>query len=133
MDLELTPCTGNSHKTLTTSRKMEPITHAYFQPPDDQHGDNQAVTGGDELAQDGSPSTSRSSEYTSGYDSESDEDDDEAEDSLDEQQDEEEDSQAPTFPVPSRTIAAVEHPFLVMNQANALESFGPTPQYSSVS
>lgn len=59
------------------------------------------------------------------------EDEDDQDDELG--QDEEETPQAPSFKIPSRTIAAVEHPFLVMDLTKGLETFGPNPQYRSVS
>lgn len=40
--------------------------------------------------------------------------------------------QAPAFKIPSRTIAAVEHPFLVKNLDKGIDSFGPNPQFQSV-
>ncbi|PSS00793.1 RNA polymerase III transcription factor IIIC subunit-domain-containing protein, partial [Coniella lustricola] len=40
--------------------------------------------------------------------------------------------QAPAFKIPSRTISAVEHPFLVMDVDKGLETFGPNPQFQSV-
>lgn len=114
---------------------MEPVEHAYLEPAEEERSEDDVGGDGDEVVQDASSSISGSlgSEYSSGYDSESEEGDDEADDSPEEEDDEEDDTQAPTFMVPSRTIAAVEHPFLIMNQASALESFGPTPQYNSVS
>lgn len=42
-------------------------------------------------------------------------------------------SQAPAFKIPSRTIAAVEHPFLIQNLDKGLDTFGPNPQFQSVS
>lgn len=41
--------------------------------------------------------------------------------------------QAPAFKIPSRTISAVEHPFLVMDIEKGLETFGPNPQFQAVS
>lgn len=41
--------------------------------------------------------------------------------------------QAPAFKIPSRTISAVEHPFQIMDLDKGLETFGPTPQFASVS
>ncbi|KAK2602429.1 hypothetical protein N8I77_008961 [Diaporthe amygdali] len=40
--------------------------------------------------------------------------------------------QAPAFKIPSRTIAAVEHPFLIQNLDKGLGTFGPNPQFQSV-
>lgn len=40
--------------------------------------------------------------------------------------------QAPAFKIPSRTIAAVEHPFLIQNLDKGLNTFGPNPQFQSV-
>lgn len=40
--------------------------------------------------------------------------------------------QAPAFKIPSRTIAAVEHPFLIHNLDKGLGTFGPNPQFQSV-
>lgn len=40
--------------------------------------------------------------------------------------------QAPAFKIPSRTIAAVEHPFLIQNLDKGLDTFGPNPQFQSV-
>lgn len=40
--------------------------------------------------------------------------------------------QAPAFKIPSRTIAAVEHPFLVKNLDKGIETFGSNPQFQSV-
>jgi hypothetical protein len=41
--------------------------------------------------------------------------------------------QAPAFKIPSRTIAAVEHPFLIQDLDKGLGTFGPNPQFQSVS
>lgn len=41
-------------------------------------------------------------------------------------------SQAPAFKIPSRTIAAVEHPFMVKNVDKGIDTFGPNPQFESV-
>lgn len=46
--------------------------------------------------------------------------------------DEEDIPQAPSFKIPSRTISAVEHPFMVKNLDKGLASFGPNPQFQSV-
>ncbi|KAG8159029.1 hypothetical protein KVR01_011472 [Diaporthe batatas] len=40
--------------------------------------------------------------------------------------------QAPAFKIPSRTIAAVEHPFLIQNLDKGIETFGTNPQFQSV-
>ncbi|ROW02778.1 hypothetical protein VSDG_01884 [Cytospora chrysosperma] len=44
----------------------------------------------------------------------------------------EEQPQAPAFKIPSRTIAAVEHPCLVKNIDKGIDTFGPNPQFQSV-
>lgn len=61
-----------------------------------------------------------------------------SDDQYDDQEDEDEPDvdvrpQAPAFKIPSRTISAVEHPFLVMNIDKGLETFGPNPQFNAVS
>lgn len=44
----------------------------------------------------------------------------------------EEQPQAPAFKIPSRTIAAVEHPCLVKDLDKGVDTFGPNPQFQSV-
>ncbi|KAF3770984.1 hypothetical protein M406DRAFT_226956, partial [Cryphonectria parasitica EP155] len=39
---------------------------------------------------------------------------------------------APAFKIPSRTISAVEHPFLIMDVDKGLKTFGPNPQFQAV-
>lgn len=40
---------------------------------------------------------------------------------------------APTFEVPSRKIVAVDHPCILLNLENGLQSFGPKPNFQKVS
>lgn len=84
----------------------------------------------DEIQAAPSPDTGSSSASTSDdqYDQE---DEDEQDDQL--EHDDEETFPAPVFKIPSRTISAVEHPFLIMDLDKGLETFGPNPQFNSVS
>ncbi|CAN8095690.1 unnamed protein product [Discula destructiva] len=106
---------------------MEPMEYTYYEETAEESADE--VAGGPAAASPSNASSSYSDSVDSSEEEDSNEDDDEdgAQDSQDE-----EDARAPSFLVPSRTIAAVEHPFLVMNIDNALDSFGPTPQYRSI-
>lgn len=116
---------------------MEPVEYTYFEETaDDESANEEAAVLQD---RESSAPSSSSSDYSSA--STSDEQDDESDqDGVDndeeghfrDDQDEEEPPQAPSFAIPSRTISAVEHPFLVMNVDKALDSFGPNPQYDSV-
>lgn len=40
---------------------------------------------------------------------------------------------APTFDVPERKIVAVDHPYILLNLENGLQSFGPKPNFDKVS
>lgn len=66
-------------------------------------------------------------------DEEEDEEDEEEDADNEDDEDDEEAPEAPSFKIPSRTIAAVEHPFLVMDVDKGVETFGPNPQFQSVS
>lgn len=50
-----------------------------------------------------------------------------------EQEDDADIAAAPSFKIPSRTISAVEHPCIIKDLDKALATFGPNPQYQSVS
>lgn len=54
-------------------------------------------------------------------------------DNQDQQEAQQERPQAPAFKISSRIISAVEHPFQIMDLDKGLDTFGPTPQFESVS
>lgn len=127
----------------TTSRhpcKMTPPGDYDYAEETDSSG-NEAAAPARKLgpnSEPASPSSEESSVYDSNPDSSeadesSDEDDDNSDDDGDDDEyDDDEPREAPTFMIPSRTIAAVEHPFMVVNTDKALETFGVNPQYRSV-
>lgn len=80
---------------------------------------------------DTAPSQDFDSSSASGSDGHYEQDDDQEQE--EEEEEEEEQLQAPAYKIPSRTIAAVEHPFLIMDVDKGLDTFGPNPQYQSVS
>lgn len=110
---------------------MEPVEYAYYEETADDDSANEVEV---PQNQQSSASSGSSSDYSSSVSEDHDNEYDH--DGLDNDgegnQDDEEDPQAPSFAIPSRTISAVEHPFLVMNIDKALDSFGPNPQYDSV-
>lgn len=111
---------------------MEPVEYTYYEETADDDSANEVAA---PQTRESSASASSSSNYTSSSSSEEQEDEsDQDEQGNDEEgnQDDDEEPQAPSFAIPSRTISAVEHPFLVMNIDKALDSFGPNPQYDSV-
>lgn len=133
-----------------TPSKMEPIEYTYYEETADESSGDVAAANGDKLPHypEFASSSSRSSDYTSASDSSEDEEEEYEQDELDgdeessstssssqddQEAEDEEPSVAPSFKIPSRTIAAVEHPFLLMNINNGLETFGPNAQYHSVS
>lgn len=75
----------------------------------------------------GSSSNSISDEQDEQYDREQ-----QVEQDRQDEQDEQRIPQAAAFKIPSRTISAVEHPFLIMDLDKGLETFGPNPQFPSV-
>lgn len=108
---------------------MEPVEYTYYEETadDDDDSANEAEVPPN---QESSASSRSPSEYSSSSSSE--EHNDESDQDEDGNQEDEQETQAPSFAVPSRTIAAVEHPFLVMNVDKGLETFGNNPQYDSV-
>lgn len=67
------------------------------------------------------------------YDEASEDDEDEDDDEDDEEEDDQEpEPEAPSFKIPSRSMAAVEHPFLIMNVDKGIETFGNNPQFPAV-
>lgn len=67
------------------------------------------------------------------YEQEGEDEQDDDQEQEEEEEEDEEQLQAPAYKIPSRTIAAVEHPFLVMDVDKGLDTFGPNPQFQSVS
>lgn len=117
---------------------MEPIEYTYYEETADEESANEvqvsqhhASSSPSNLSSDYS-STSNSEDPDDGSDQDELDDDEEGGLRNDQDDEDEEAPQAPSFMIPSRTISAVEHPFLVMNVDKALDSFGPKPQYDSV-
>lgn len=111
---------------------MEPVEYAYYEETADDDSANEVEVPQNQQSSASSGSSSDYSSASASEDHDNESDQDRLDNDGDGNQDDEEDPLAPSFAIPSRTISAVEHPFLVMNIDKALDSFGPNPQYDSV-
>lgn len=113
---------------------MDPMEDTNVSNANDEEKYDENFDGSDAAPSQGSGSSSASG--SGGHyeqEGEAEQDDDQEQEEDEEDEEEEQQLQAPAYKIPSRTIAAVEHPFLVMDVDKGLDTFGPNPQFQSVS